>query len=342
VRTILRLAAAAIALAVIVPCLGKAPAAATSRPLRAPVMGIYSPLMPGNAGYTARMDGLLHPCLDMLYVRFGQRPPVKAIRQDHEHGAMAVVTLDPEIALTVPGLDHPSPRQLLGFSLRLIIGGHLDGYLRGYAQALARLRFPVGLSFGHEMNGWWYPWGAPQPGNPDNDGATSPRLFVRAWRHIHDVFTAAGARNLTWIWTVNRVNAATDARWTRRITRRDWPGAAYVNWVGIDAYYPRPDDGFRGRFVPTIRFLRKLAHKPILIAETAVAPNPHELGQIRSLLVGVRRYRLLGFIYFNWPEQENWLLTPPELRYLGHQLRLEQFEGAAAKLTDGHVDGVKK
>ena len=43
---------------------------------------------------------------------------------------------------------------------------------------------PVALSFGHEMNGDWYPWGTKQ---------TTAASFVAAWRHIYDLFAKAGA-----------------------------------------------------------------------------------------------------------------------------------------------------
>ena len=44
------------------------------------------------------------------------------------------------------------------------------------------------------MNGTWYSWGYRH---------TSPAVFVAAWRHIVTVFRAAGARNVTWLWTIN-------------------------------------------------------------------------------------------------------------------------------------------
>ena len=31
-------------------------------------------------------------------------------------------------------------------------------------------------------------------------------MFVAAWRHIVTVFRALGARNVTWLWTVNIIN----------------------------------------------------------------------------------------------------------------------------------------
>ena len=84
-----------------------------------------------------------------------------------------------------------------GVSIAAIASGRYDGYLSAYAEAVRAYRHPVILSFGHEMNGTWYSWGYRH---------TSPAVFVAAWRHIVTLFRALGARNVTWLWTVNIVN----------------------------------------------------------------------------------------------------------------------------------------
>jgi len=71
--------------------------------------------------------------------------------------------------------------------------GQLCTYLRSYADAVIAFGHPVILSFGHEMNGTWYSWGYGHP---------PPATFVAAWRHIVRIFRAAGAANVTWLWTV--------------------------------------------------------------------------------------------------------------------------------------------
>ena len=76
-----------------------------------------------------------------------------------------------------------------GVSLAAIASGRYDTYLRSYAAAVKAFGGQVILSFGHEMNGYWYSWGYRH---------TSPAVFVAAWRHIVTVFRAAGCaeRNL--------------------------------------------------------------------------------------------------------------------------------------------------
>ena len=124
-------------------------------------------------------------------------------------------------------------------SLAAIAAGKYDGYLSEYAEAVRAYRDPVILSFGHEMNGNWSSWGYTH---------TAPGVFVAAWRHIVTLFRALGARNVTWLWTVNIINNTvvgripSPAKW--------WPGASYVNWVGIDGYYLKPSWQFAPLFGP--------------------------------------------------------------------------------------------
>ena len=66
-----------------------------------------------------------------------------------------------------------------GTSLAAIAAGRYDSYLSNFARAVRAYHHPVILSFGHEMNGYWYSWGYTH---------TSPVVFVAAWRHIVTLF----------------------------------------------------------------------------------------------------------------------------------------------------------
>jgi hypothetical protein len=159
---------------------------------------------------------------------------------------------------------------------------------------------PVILSFGHEMNGYWYYWGHRH---------TSPAVFVAAWRHIVTVFRQHGARNVTWMWTVNVIEPhrgiPSPAPW--------WPGRAYVNWVGIDGYFLRSSWTFAPLFGPTINAVRALSRVPvpILISETAAAPAAGQPAKIADLFAGIRDYGLLGFVWFDADRDRDWRLRSP-------------------------------
>jgi len=186
-------------------------------------------------------------------------------------GAVPLVQMDPERV-----------------SVADVASGRYDGYLSAYAEAVRAYHYPVIVSFGHEMNGDWYPWGYKK---------TSPAVFVAAWRHIVGLFRALGAQNVTWLWTVNVIDdtrggsIVNPAKW--------WPGSSYVTWVGIDGYYLKPSWQFAPLFGPTIGAVRALTADPILISETGAVPTSGQPAKINDLFAGVRSYGLLGFVWFN-------------------------------------------
>jgi hypothetical protein len=172
-------------------------------------------------------------------------------------------------------------------NLAAIASGQYDAYLTSYAQAVRAYGHQVIMSFGHEMNGHWYPWAYTH---------TSPNVFVAAWRHLVTLFRTQGVNNVTWLWTVNIVittgGIPSPGPW--------WPGSSYVNWVGIDGYYSKPS--------MTITAVRELTRDPILIAETAVTPAAGQPAKIQDLFQGISTYGLLGFVWF---EVKPWSINTP-------------------------------
>jgi hypothetical protein len=198
-----------------------------------------------------------------------------------KHGAVPLVQINPK-----------------DVSLAAIASGHYDSYLSSYAEAVRSYHRPVVLSFGHEMNGNWYSWG---------NRHTSPADFVAAWRHVVTLFRELGARNVTWLWTVNIMHTGSN------ISRPEpwWPGSKYVTWVGLDGYYYKPSWKFAPLFGPTIAAIRQFTHAPMLIAETSAAPTTNQPAKIADLFAGVRLYGLLGFVWFNSVHKVDWRLNNP-------------------------------
>ena len=187
------------------------------------------------------------------------------------NGAVPLVQMDPD-----------------NVSLAAIAAGKYDAYLFSYAEAVRAYRHPVIMSFGHEMNGYWYSWGYRK---------TSPAVFVAAWRHIVKIFRVLGAQNVTWLWTVNIINDTHGGQIPR--PGQWWPGSSYVNWVGIDGYYLKPSWKFAPLFGPTIAAVRSVTADPILIAETGAVPAADQPAKIDDLFNGIRQYGLLGFVWFD-------------------------------------------
>jgi mannan endo-1,4-beta-mannosidase len=238
-------------------------------------LGVYAAGVPASyAGVTAFTSATgVRPRLVGYYGGWLEPFQIGFASTVAKHGAVPLVQMDPT-----------------GVSVAAIGQGQYDGYLIAYAEAVRAYGHQVILSFGHEMNGTWYSWGY---------GHTSPAAFVAAWRHIVTLFRAHGVRNVTWLWTVNIImtkhgQIPSPAPW--------WPGSAYVTWVGIDAYYLKPDWQFVPIFGPTIVAVRELTGDPIIIAETSARSSADQPEKITNLFAGIHIYGLLGFLWFNdWP-----------------------------------------
>ncbi len=110
------------------------------------------------------------------------------------------------------------------WALRTIISGAHDAYIDAWAAAAAAWAKPVYIRFAYEMNGNWEPWSRWHNGN-------TPAQFIKAWRHVVTRFRLAGATNVRWVWSPNEPDIGTTTPLSQ-----DYPGAAYVDWVGFSAY----------------------------------------------------------------------------------------------------------
>jgi mannan endo-1,4-beta-mannosidase len=191
-----------------------------------------------------------------------------------------------------------------GTSVDQIAAGASDAYITKFARAVRSIDLPIAISFGHEMNGNWYPWGSQQ---------TSPATFVAAWQRIHRLFDRAGARDVIWVWNPNIINPLPQVQ-----LQPYWPGASYVDWVGLTGYFALSGPHtFAGVFGPTMREIRHFTSKPFIIAETAVETGPLEGPSATSLVEGVaHNHDVLGFIWFDFDKDGvDWRLeSRPQVR----------------------------
>jgi mannan endo-1,4-beta-mannosidase len=197
-----------------------------------------------------------------------------------------------------------------------IAAGEQDAYLASYARSVKSFGKPVIISFGHEMNGNWYPWGWTH---------TQPADFVQAWRHIVDVFRDVGADNVTWLWTVNSVNS------TEGPIADYWPGADYVTWVAFDAYYYFAGDDFSGVFGGTIAAIRQITNKPIIIGETAVGQVAGQAAEIPGLFAGVASTGLLGLVWYDQNDEAEGGIYKQDWQLEGDPSAVSAFRAAVAQ-----------
>ncbi|GAB3281020.1 hypothetical protein GCM10027589_08080 [Actinocorallia lasiicapitis] len=188
-----------------------------------------------------------------------------------------------------------------GVSMASIAAGEQDEYLVKLAGEIKASGVPVMISPFHEFNGWWYSWATcnGKPASPSCQGENkknSPKLFVKAWRHMHDVLKENGATKAKWMWSPNVVYPMPKVK-----LKPFYPGNGYVDWVGVIGYYKGQKNAtFKGSFEPTIKQIRTFTKKPILIAETGSAFGPKRAADLKDLLTTVaKRKDIIGLIYFN-------------------------------------------
>lgn len=262
-------------------------ASVTAFPSKGRLLGVFAPTLP-HAGQqvsdTAALKSFDHAVghratLTVVYLNWGSPFPARYITDAAKLGARTVVELEPR------GTHAPTLGQ--------IAGGKGDHWLHSFAAAIAATRLPLALSFGPEMNGSWYTY-----------GAGTARAYIRAFRHVHTVLLravgtaltpAAASRLLTFMWQPSAIHTSTPS------PRPYWPGARYVGLIGLDGYYYHSTDTFHVIFDRTIGMLRKLSPKTkIMIGETAVGPvTGHQVWGIKNLFAGIKRRNLAGLIWFN-------------------------------------------
>jgi len=131
----------------------------------------------------------------------------------------------------------------------------------------------------------------------------SPALFKEAWRHIHRIYDQAGATNVIWVWNESGSGAA---------PAEYYPGADYVDWVGID-YYDRINVPFLVNEKPSLNATAQYG-KPTMLCETAANPEyqPQYLAQIAATFPS--RYPLVEAVSIfdgtGGLDGGNWSLTP--------------------------------
>ncbi|MFC0008091.1 glycoside hydrolase family 26 protein [Micromonospora siamensis] len=200
------------------------------------------------------------------------------------------------------------------YRLSRIAGGDFDEYIRSWAQGLKSLGYPVGMRFAHEMNGFWYPWCEQSNGNREGD-------YVRAYRHVHDIFRQVGVTNVIWVWSANVTYPGAEP-----LTGL-YPGDRYVDWVGLSGYYGTAGveryRSFDRIFDDTLDQVRRFTRKPIVITETGASDaEGRRAAWIREMFSQLPRHPdVIGVIWFETNKELDWRLsvTPDAARLYGEK-----------------------
>lgn len=240
---------------------------------------------------------------------------------------LAVYNHGTESSPTIPYIDiHPSTDAGVPI-LRNIINGEYDSYIQNWAQEAKAFGKPLWICFDGEMNGDWHigsgaaNGGATLDGYGDPTKADGPEVYIDAWRHIHDIFSAVGASNVAWVWSVN------NSDWPREPWNKFqnyYPGDNYVDWLGVDGYnwnrveyagwqtFRQVFDNQEDEYSNSFNRLRAITtEKPIIIAEFACA---HKRLSKRNWITDAfnqlkTNYPYVKcFIWFDMNKEENWLI----------------------------------
>ncbi len=195
-----------------------------------------------------------------------------------------------------------------GPALDSILRGDDDAMIRARADAVRDFGSPLFLRWAWEMNGNWSPYDGTHASDPGStDG---PSRYVRAWRHIHDIFVQEGARNAVWVWCPNAsdVPAQPWNHWTNY-----YPGDAYVDWVGLDAYNWGTTQSWSSwtslASMMAGVYASYAARKPIMVAETASTEQGGSkatwLQDVRSAIKSTFR-SVAALVYCDQRKEADW------------------------------------
>jgi Glycosyl hydrolase family 26 len=180
--------------------------------------------------------------------------PMQAVR---EYGAI------PFLSWSSATTDQ-DPTHQPKFTLSRIIHGAFDKYIREWAEASREWGHPYFLRFDWEMNGFWFPWNETVNGNHAGE-------FVKAWQHVHDIFTNVGATNANWVWCPNIALIKKLKNFGSL-----YPGNRYVDWTCLDGFNwgntanSAGWQTFTHVFSSSYKEVEKIApSKPMIIGETA-------------------------------------------------------------------------
>ncbi len=177
-----------------------------------------------------------------------------------------------------------------GYSLVDIANGVYDSSLSAFNSAVKSWRHPLLMTFAHEMNANWYPWGYQ---------SYTPAQWIAAWDHVTSIINAP---NVTWVWAPN-INIS-----YYHPLSAYWPGASNVGMCGIDGYLSSSTSTWSNTLAPSVASLQATCgSKPWVVAETGVNDtDSNAVSQIDDLVNNAKASGASGIFYF---DRYNWLLT---------------------------------
>jgi beta-mannanase len=137
-------------------------------------------------------------------------------------------------------------------STAAITSGQYDSVISNFAAGLKSFGHPVFLRWFWEMN-------LPTTKAVTCLGSGGSSGFIAAWRHVWGIFHRVGATNVAFVWcpSLSRQNNLVGF----------FPGATYVDWIGVDGYDHSTTGTFASLFGSWYSAFAGYG-KPLMVAET--------------------------------------------------------------------------
>jgi hypothetical protein len=267
-------------------------------------LGLYRPEIPYDFTSLFEIEDSLKVNISIVsfYQAWGDGDehafPLEICRNLDKGGYVPLITWEPWI-VAFNGFTDSKPDS----SLRYIINGRFDYYIREWARNAVRFGKPLYVRPGHEMTNGWYSWSSAHK--------NSPEMFRQFWIHVHTIFTEEKADNVAFVW-----NPYTSA------DTLFYPGNDYVDWVGLDIfnYGTYSVEGIWMDFYNVTKIFYdqvKMYNKPILIAETGtVGAGGNKAVWFRDMFhyLAVDNFPLIkGLVLFDTPNSKTPTGIPVDL-----------------------------
>jgi hypothetical protein len=241
----------------------------------------------GN-GTLAQTDAIIgrKPALHLAYFNWAADDWATAAAADFADGRIPLVNWEP----------YDAAGGMVSFDD--IVSGKYDSYIQGYAAKAKAFGKKFFIDLAAEMNSdeaW-----------TNHDAAK----YIAGWRHVHDIFTAAGATNVVWAWCPN----VTDSDGSNSSTMSYYPGDSYVDWTGVDGYnWGTSQPGFSWQSFQDVFMniypLLAAKGKPILIGEMASDEVGGSKAQWIADIVPTMKTSfpmIKAFAWFDVMKERNW------------------------------------
>lgn len=187
-----------------------------------------------------------------------------------------------------------------GIDFAKIVDGSLDATIDMRAQGAKALKGKLFLDFAAEMNG------------DEAWSGNDAKLYIDAYRHIHERFVAAGATNVVWAFCPN----VTDTNGGNKQTLDYYPGDDVVDWTGVDGYNWGSGNGFQWQsfhdVFARIYLLLAAKGKPILIGEMASDESGGDKAAWIDAIIPTLRsdFPLIkGLVWFDVKKERAWQIN---------------------------------